>query len=118
MDASNHNKAITFYGHISVGTPPQTHSVIFDTGSSDTWIQGRHCSTCNRAPSFDPKESTSFDPNCLKLEHCTFIDEYGSGQAAAYIISTTEWVITDVMLRFNERQNRKGSRLRRRLVSR
>ena len=36
-----------FRGIVSVGKPPQSFTVLFDTGSHQFWIQSRSCSSCS-----------------------------------------------------------------------
>mmetsp|Transcript_38061 Transcript_38061/g.74847 ORF Transcript_38061/g.74847 Transcript_38061/m.74847 type:complete len:430 (+) Transcript_38061:29-1318(+) len=51
-----------FVGEIRVGSPGQTFAVIFDTGSSNLWINGIHCTdqACLKHRRFDPSQSRTF----------------------------------------------------------
>ncbi|XP_070709756.1 nothepsin [Pempheris klunzingeri] len=51
-----------YYGEISLGTPEQNFSVVFDTGSSDLWVPSSYCvsQACALHKRFRAFESTSF----------------------------------------------------------
>lgn len=63
-----------YYGEISVGTPPQTMTVIYDTGSSNLWVP-------DAKPSFFSSHSIykSSDSSTYVVNGSTFAIEYGSG---------------------------------------
>lgn len=68
-------------GAVTIGTPPQSFQIDFDTGSADLWIPAQACtsSACNAHKKYDPtKSSTStVDPgNKLSIS-------YGDGSSSS-----------------------------------
>ncbi|KAF9448729.1 acid protease [Macrolepiota fuliginosa MF-IS2] len=51
---------LQWFGNITVGTPPQTISVVFDTGSSTLEFASTLCSTCTSQVQFDSTKSSTF----------------------------------------------------------
>ncbi|XP_078276605.1 gastricsin-like [Rhinoraja longicauda] len=71
----------TYYGPITIGTPPQSFQVLFDTGSSNLWIDSIYCSSqsCSNHPKYDPRRSSTFTTN-----RQTFQMSYGSGSLSGF----------------------------------
>uniref|UniRef100_A0A3Q3F9A2 Nothepsin n=1 Tax=Kryptolebias marmoratus TaxID=37003 RepID=A0A3Q3F9A2_KRYMA len=65
-----------YYGEISLGTPEQNFSVVFDTGSADLWVPSSYCvsQACALHRRFKAFESKSFHHDGR-----TFGIHYGSG---------------------------------------
>ena len=72
-----------YVGEVSIGTPGQKLSVVFDTGSSDLWIPGRGCEECGDHGSFDNSLSSSYREGSSPDEKdgsSYFEVDYGSGE--------------------------------------
>ncbi|KAI9282339.1 aspartic peptidase domain-containing protein [Sporodiniella umbellata] len=62
IELTNAYVDIEYVGEISIGTPPQSFQMDFDTGSSDIWIPSTSClGSCGIHPRFDPSKSSTFD---------------------------------------------------------
>uniref|UniRef100_A0AAY4DLC8 Peptidase A1 domain-containing protein n=1 Tax=Denticeps clupeoides TaxID=299321 RepID=A0AAY4DLC8_9TELE len=72
---SNYNDN-EYYGAITVGTPPQSFQVLFDTGSSNLWVDSVYCSTqaCTTHTQFNPQQSSTWSSTGQ-----TFYLPYGAG---------------------------------------
>lgn len=76
----------SFVGAISVGTPPQAFNVVFDTGSSNLWINSDECNsqTCLKHRRFKRKASRTFKKTETEIK-VTF----GSGEILGEIVEDT-----------------------------
>ncbi|XP_054843739.1 cathepsin E-like [Eublepharis macularius] len=66
-----------YYGVVSIGTPPQTFTVVFDTGSSNFWVPSCYCPSeaCTRRSRFK-----SFLSQTYVHVGQPFFLQYGTGQ--------------------------------------
>ncbi|XP_070763026.1 gastricsin-like [Enoplosus armatus] len=66
----------TYYGAISIGTPPQSFQVLFDTGSANLWVDSVYCNTqaCNTHRKFNPQQSSTYS-----AKGQSFYLPYGAG---------------------------------------
>ncbi|NXL83518.1 CATE protein, partial [Alectura lathami] len=71
-----------YFGQISIGTPPQNFTVIFDTGSSNLWVPSVYCvsKACNEHTRFQPSRSSTYQP-----VGTPFSIQYGTGSLTGVI---------------------------------
>uniref|UniRef100_A0A452HSM7 pepsin A n=1 Tax=Gopherus agassizii TaxID=38772 RepID=A0A452HSM7_9SAUR len=77
---------IEYYGTISIGTPAQEFSVLFDTGSSNLWVPSVYCSStaCTNHNRFNPSDSSTYEATNESLSI-----EYGSGSMTGILAYDT-----------------------------
>lgn len=73
-----------YYGPVSIGTPGQQFTVIYDTGSSNLWVPSAKCisKSCSTHNRYDASKSSTYQPDGRKL-----ILPYGSGVCAGTLIA-------------------------------
>ena len=75
-----------YIGNISIGTPPQNFTVVFDTSSSDFWIPSSHCSKrqlgCLGDRRYNATASSTSDETQTWWSH-----KYNSGRVSGYMLS-------------------------------
>ncbi|NXV37211.1 PEPA protein, partial [Rissa tridactyla] len=71
-----------YFGTISIGTPAQEFTVVFDTGSSNLWVPSVYCSSpaCSNHNRFNPAESSTF----ISTNESLYI-AYGTGSMSGVL---------------------------------
>jgi Eukaryotic aspartyl protease len=88
-----------YYGAISVGTPPQSFQVIFDTGSSNLWVPKVNCVHCGN-PFFGKKSKYDHDKSTsYHADGTEFNIMYGSGSVSGYFSSDSITLADDLIIK-------------------
>lgn len=71
-----------YFGTISIGSPPQNFTVIFDTGSSNLWVTSIYCTSpaCKMHAQFNPSQSDTY-----RALGSPFSIQYGTGSLSGII---------------------------------
>jgi hypothetical protein len=100
-----------YYGSVSIGNPPQTFQVIFDTGSSNLWVPKIGCTHCGN-PFFGKKSKYNHETSSSYVgDGADFDIMYGSGAVSGYFSQDDILLADDIVVsgqRFAEVQDAGG----------
>ena len=87
-----------YFATVSIGTPPQSFQVIYDTGSSDLWVPRVGCTHCglpfvSTKNKYDANESSSFQEDGQDFEIM-----YGSGSVGGYFSKDSVTLTDDIVV--------------------
>ncbi|KAG9040734.1 Type I transmembrane sorting receptor [Tulasnella sp. UAMH 9824] len=82
-----------YYGALTIGTPAQSTTVDFDTGSSDLWLPLSKCSGCP-GQLFDSSSSSTY-----KASSTPFMIQYADGSSATGKVATDKVTVAGLSVR-------------------
>ncbi|KAI8996510.1 acid protease [Trametes punicea] len=75
---TDQDEDLEWTGTISIGSPAQSFTIDFDTGSSDLWVPSSSCSSCRGHKTYDPSKSST-----SSKKSGSFRISYGDGSTAS-----------------------------------
>jgi hypothetical protein len=86
-----------YYGTIEIGTPAQEFTVIFDTGSSNTWVPSKKCTSlaCFLHARYDSSQSSTYEQDSR-----SFAIRYGSGAVEGIVSRVSSMGVQAQRLQF------------------
>ncbi|XP_060786814.1 pepsin A-like isoform X1 [Neoarius graeffei] len=81
QESMTNDADLSYYGAITIGTPPQSFTVLMDTGSSNLWVPSVYCSSqaCQNHDQFNPQQSSTFQTNNESISIA-----YGTGSMTGF----------------------------------
>lgn len=88
VEPLNNFKDCQYYGSLTIGTPPQTFAILFDTGSSNLYVPSVLCSKedndgCQQQNKYNNSQSSTYYPNGVP-----FSITYGDGATSSGFLSS------------------------------
>ena len=77
-----------YFGEVSLGTPPQSFTVVFDTGSANLWVPSARCKGLNLA-CFLHRRYAAWRSSSYVRDGAPFNIKYGSGSMLGFISHDT-----------------------------
>lgn len=78
-----------YYGTLSVGTPPQSFRVVFDTGSSNLWVPSSTCRSCGLRFILKKNKFNANSSKTFVASKAPFQIRYGSGPVSGLFAEDT-----------------------------
>jgi len=70
-----------YFGTVELGSPAQSFTVIYDTGSSNLWVPSKSCTNCKKAGGhYDSSKSSTYTKNGE-----SFALQYGTGSCTGFL---------------------------------